>query len=241
MTAINHVYLVMHPLTILKYLISKNTKNHHPISPPKTRRQSSDNGKFDIRRDCLFCGEKCELQKDSKNPSRWRTAYKFRQILSPDKKTTLKESILETCDVQNDHSAEQVRLRIDGIVSDLTAAEARYHTDCRTSFLSLDHVTCAANKSDKPEEYDHAMEYVICMMKKDQSQIWNSIDLYELYTENEGKNMSRKTLLRKLSDFFGDDLIVLHSAGLANIVCFRSQAAKSLRLIDEDNDDDDIV
>ena len=237
-----------------KSCVSSYTSTHHikvfnkrkhqepsSCSPTKTRRQSSDCGKFDIIRDCLFCGEKCELQKDSKNPSRWRPAYKFRQILSPDRKTTLKESILEACAVRNDHSAEQVRLRIHGIVCDLTAAEARYHTDCRASFMSLDHLTFAASKSDKPEEDDHAMEYVIGVMKKDQSQIWNSIDLYELYIENGGKIQSRKTLLRKLSDFFGDDLIVLHSAGLANIVCFRCQAAKSLRLMDEDDDEMDLI
>lgn len=184
--------------------------------------------------------QKC-LQKDGKNPSRWRPAYKFRQIKSPDRKTTLKESILETCAVRNDDLAEQVRLRLHGIMGDLHAAEAIYHTDCRASFLSLDHVTFAANQSDKPEQDDPAMEYVIGVMKKDQSQLWNSIDLYKLYTENGGKIQSRKTLLRKLSEFFGDDLIVLHSAGLANIVCFRSRAAKPLRLIDEDDDNIDVI
>ena len=44
-----------------------------------------------------------------------------------------------------------------------------------------------------------------------------------------------------MSDLFGADLIVLHSAGLANIVCFRCGAAKSLRLIDEDDDDIDVI
>ena len=96
-------------------------------------------------------------------------------------------------------------------------------------------------KSDKPEQDDPAMEYVIGVMNKDQSQLWNSIDLYKLYTENGGKIQSRKTLLRKLSEFFGDDLTVLHSAGLANIVCLRCRAAKSLRLIDEDDDDIDEI
>ena len=97
----------------------------------KTRRQSSACGMFDLLQDCLFCGDKCELQIDSKNPSRWRAAYKFRQILSPDRKTTLKESILETCAVRNDDLSEKVRLRIHGIVGDLHAAEARYHTVVR--------------------------------------------------------------------------------------------------------------
>lgn len=219
----------------------KHSQESSSYIPPKTRRQSSACGMFDLLQDCLFCGEKCELKKDSKNPSRWRAAYKFRQILSPDRKTTQKESILDTCSVRNDDLAEKVRLRIHGIVGDLHAAEARYHTDCRANFMSLHHVTLAATKTDKPEQDDPAMEYVIGVMKKDQSHIWNSLDLHKLYTENGDKIKSRKMLLRNLSDFFGDDLIVLHSAGLANIVCFRCGAAKSLRLIDEDDDDIDVI
>lgn len=78
----------------------KHSQESSSYIPPKTRRQSSACGMFDLLHDCLFCGEKCELKKDSKNPSRWRAAYKFRQILSPDRKTTLKESILETCSVR---------------------------------------------------------------------------------------------------------------------------------------------
>ena len=106
-----------------KSCVSSYTSNHHvtvfnkrkhsqgPPSyiPPKTRRQSSACRNVDLLQDCLFCGEECELQKDSKNPSRWRPAYKFRQILSPGRKTTLKESILETCAVRNDDLAEQVK------------------------------------------------------------------------------------------------------------------------------------
>ncbi len=34
---------------------------------------------------------------------------------------------------------------------------------------------------------------------------------------------------------------MLHSTGLANIVCFRCRAAKSLRLIDDDDDDIDVI
>jgi len=51
----------------------------------------------------------------------------------------------------------KLRLRIHGIVGDLHAAETRYHTDCRASFLSLDHVTFAATKSDKPQQDDPAI------------------------------------------------------------------------------------
>ena len=34
---------------------------------------------------------------------------------------------------------------------------------------------------------------------------------------------------------------MLHSAGLVNIVCFRSVAAKSLRLVDQDDGNVDIM
>ena len=92
----------------------------------------------------------------------------------------------------------------------------------------------------RTEPDDSALQYVIDVLMKDKSQLWNSVELYKMYTENGGNIQSLKTLLRKLSESFGDDLVVLHSVGLADIVCFQSKAAKSLRLVDADDNDDDI-
>ena len=36
---------------------------------------------------------------------------------------------------------------------------------------------------------------------------------------------------------FGDDIFVLHSPGLANIIAFRSKASETMRLVDDDKDD----
>ena len=40
--------------------------------------------------------------------------------------------------------AEEVRLRVEGAISDLHAAEARYHVDCRARFMTTKHVKAAA-------------------------------------------------------------------------------------------------
>ena len=54
---------------------------------------------------------------------------------SPGKKA-FKQSILEVCAKRSDEIADQVRIRIEGALSDLHAADARYHVDCMTSFMS---------------------------------------------------------------------------------------------------------
>ena len=132
-------------------------------------------------------------------------------------------------------------MRVEGTLSDLHAADARYHVDCKARFLSSKNVSSAAEKCSKDELADSALETVIDSMAEDPSQLWNSVELFKVYSENGGYIQSRKTLLRKLSEFFGDDLVVLHSAGLANIVCFRSRAAKFLRLADEGDDDIELM
>ena len=136
---------------------------------------------------------------------------------------------METCAVRNDEWAEQVRIRIEGTISDLPAADARYHVDGKSRFLSQLNVATAAGCSTQDEEADPALQYVIDTVGKDRSQIWNS-DLYKVYVDNGGTPQSRATLLKKLCEVFGDNLIRLHAEGFANIIRFRSQDAKSLKI-----------
>ena len=46
-----------------------------PPLPKKTRRASSANSSFIWKSQCLFCGDACEVKKDSKHPDRWRRAF----------------------------------------------------------------------------------------------------------------------------------------------------------------------
>ena len=84
---------------------------------------------------CLFCGEKCDIKKDPKHPTRWRSAYVCREGETVGKKT-IKEAILEVCDARMDRQSQQVRVRLAGVPSDLHAADIRYHVDCRTTFMA---------------------------------------------------------------------------------------------------------
>ena len=63
----------------------------------------------------------------TKNPSRWRQVYLCRAADRVKKTRPFKEVILEVCDARNDVLSEQVKITAQGAVSDLHAADARYH------------------------------------------------------------------------------------------------------------------
>ena len=57
------------------------------------------------------------------------------------------------------------------------------------------------------------------------------------YRGNGGHLICKRTLLSKILDFHGESVIALSSPGVANFVGFRSEAAKTLHFIRDDDDD----
>lgn len=208
------------------------------VPPKRTRRSELPN--FSFLQNCIFCGDDCAVEKDPKNPSRWRPAYICRQVERIGHIKSLKQEILDKCDERNDEWASQVRIRVAGAVSDLHAADARYHIDCRVNFMST-RSTIAVVKTAQTgaQELDEALQAVIRVLKEDLSRIWNSVDLNHLYLEHGGTALSRRLLITRLSEHFGEDLLVLSSPGIATILAFKSRTAKVLHII-PDVDDDDI-
>ena len=96
------------------------------------KRMRSDSS-FEFRQSCVFCGEKCELERNYRHPKRWREAYLFRTLVQG--KTTSKEYITKRADERNDDWGREVKCRINFPVSDLPAADARYHKDCHVKFF----------------------------------------------------------------------------------------------------------
>ena len=189
-----------------------------PIPPKKTRRSGSTS--FSFQQNCIFCGEVCNLDKDLKNPARWRQAYLCREIEKKGDNKTLKQSILEVCDRRNDEWAASVRVCVEGTISDLHAADARYHVDCRSKFMSPKSVASAAKSRASSKEVDGPLESLIAHIQEDLSCIWNSVELVKAYREHGGNKLSCKLLVQHLSDYFGEDLLVLSSAGIASIIVF---------------------
>ena len=228
-----------------KTLTQRHKRKHdEPFSsniPAKITRRSTDISIFSFQHQCLFCGDRCDVEKNIKNPSRWRPAYVCREIGTEAGKASLKESIINACNTRNDAWGEKVRRRVEGALSDLHAADARYHVDCRLHFLSQKYVTLAASNVSGTEDVDEAFEQLVSQMNGNKSKIWNSVELFNAYTDYKGNICARKTLLKKLCEHFGNDLIVLHSSGLADIVVFRGSAAASLRLVEDKEDDIDFV
>ena len=124
---------------------SKRQKKEQDTRPPsakKTRKATMTSG-FVFQEHCLFCGEPCNLQKDPKHPDRWRPAYLCCEAISKGGKKSFKNSILEACDLRKDEWAARVRVWVEGSVSDLHAADARYHVDCRATFMSSNSLVSA--------------------------------------------------------------------------------------------------
>ena len=108
----------------------KTNEDSHP--PAKKLRRSAV---FNFKFQCLFCAGECEINKDPKNPNRWKPAYLFRSI-KKDEEKTYKQYLFEKCHSRNDYWANEVQSRIDSAVSDLLAADARYHKKCLSLFIS---------------------------------------------------------------------------------------------------------
>ena len=73
-------------------------------------------------------------------------------------------------------------------------------------------------------------------LENDRKKMWTSVEVHNYYIECGGFILSRHGLVTKLTNEFGDDLVVLSSQGLANILIFRKHAAGILKLCEEEND-----
>ena len=150
-------------------------KNNESAPPVKRLRRSTS--VFDFKRHCLYCGNACELNKDPKNPQRWRPAFPCRSTLTEHGDRPYKEYLLDKCHSRNDQWAHEVQSRIKGAVSDLHAVDARYHKDCMSIFVSN---RCLAENPKDTSVTDEALWHVIEILQADRSRIWNSIIYWTL-------------------------------------------------------------
>ena len=131
--------------------------------PKRARRSEQPN--FSFLQNCLFCGELCVTMKDPKHPGRWRPAYVCREGERFGNKG-LKEAILETCDKRKDIQSEQIRVRMAGVLTDLHAADVRYHVDCKATFLSSKSIQAAIHhQSIRTELKDAAFDSLVMKTK----------------------------------------------------------------------------
>ena len=240
------ISLSYHKNCVSRYTSRTNLAHHKKVTtdtdaqeqPTKKRlRRSAEH--FDFKKHCLYCGEACNVEKDPKNPSRWRPSFLVRSTHSEHERQPYSDYILSKCCQRSDEWSEQVKLRIQGAVSDLHAVEGRYHVDCRNRFFS-DRAACSHTDSRDEERPppDAAFQAVVHEMCSDKGCLWNSTDLYDLYTRNSGTQHSKRILLNKIQSHFGNEILVLTSPGIASIVAFRTASAHILKIVSDDEKDD---
>lgn len=80
------------------------------------------------------------MPKNTKKPDRWRKVVTCRTV-------ERKQALLNICDERGDDVAAGVRIRINGTVSDLHAADAQYHYDCYITFIGKRNIAAIAAAS----------------------------------------------------------------------------------------------
>ena len=182
------------------------------MSKPKRARRS-EQPKFSFLQHCLFCGENCNVVKDPRHPSRWRSAYSCREGETFGSRG-LKEEILQACETRKDTQSEQIRVRMGGVLTDLHAADVRYHVDCKATFFSPKSIKVAVRQSAHTEHNDTAFDSVINYLAENKGSIHNYIDMYTKYVKAGGHMLSRRSLTSKVLENFGEDMIILSSPGV---------------------------
>ena len=102
-----------------------------------------------------------------------------------------KNALLKVCDERKDEWSDQVRVRLNDsrASSDLHAADARYHDDCRKNFTGKR--TSETSESCK-EIVEIAFSNLIATMTANKSRTWTSTELFEEYSNEGGIILSRK-------------------------------------------------
>ena len=68
------------------------------------------------------------------------------------------------------------------------------------------------------------------LLASNSSHVWISLDLYDEYVKLGGASLSRKALVHRLLTEYKNEVILLSSPGIANILVFKAKANSILRI-----------
>ena len=130
---------------------------------------------------------------------------------------TFEQSILDKCIERNDEWAGQVRVHVEGAISDLHAADGRYHVDCMSKFMNTRSAKYAhaCSSYTTQDELDNAFCELIAVVSEDLSRIWNSVELLQLYHSKVDQMLTKRQEVDQLVDHVGDNILVLSSPGVS--------------------------
>ena len=163
---------------------------------------------FYFKTNCLFCGDICD-EKVSKHPERWKRVIKCT-------KKGFNESILKACYEIQDSQSNEIIVRIEGAVSDLSAAGAMYHQKCYLSFMfksNKPNKNTSERNASSTESMQTAFRNTVKFMEEDENKLWSSVDLFSEYVSFGGQLQIRQ-FMTNILEHFGDSLLILSGNGL---------------------------
>ena len=78
--------------------------------------------------------------------------------------------------------------------------------------------------SSETAEVDKAFEHVVEVMREYESIVWNSIELFQIYTAEGVCDYTRRQLIQSQRARFGDKFLVLTATDVASIIVFKHRA-----------------
>ena len=91
---------------------------------------------------------------------------------------------MDNCHARGDQWSNEVLVRVERAVSDLHAADARYHYDCKTKFMapqSVQLATASVSGDQASFQADQAYDKLVREMLAERSKIRNSSEIYQQY------------------------------------------------------------
>ncbi len=75
-------------------------------------------------------------------------------------------------------------------------------------------------------------------MKSKQEDVYNSVDVHNMYKDFGGCHLTRHALVDALETHFSEELIAIHVNGFAKMLMFRESAMVAFKLVKEEDDSD---
>ena len=87
---------------------------------------------------------------------------------------------------------------------------------------------------------DEACKTIKSLIDNDRKRMWTSIEVKKIYQKHGGSRLSRQCLIGQLTKDFTNDLIVLSSPGLANVLVFQKHASRIMKISKSDDQPTDL-
>ena len=97
----------------------------------------------------------------------------------------------------------------------------------------------AQNPNQKIHNEDATVAFHVKIIKLANDRIQTSSELHSLYLDKRGKDLNRTRLLNKITEYMGNEVVVLQSTGVASIIMLNEKASQISKFERVDEEDDD--